>query len=91
MLIETGGTPARIEVAEKSWSEWVRFKFKFSMLQSVTGIARFYVRRIEPQIEFYVSAVNFDPAAPMFPVSCSGELCEGFGRGNRAVLDLGNG
>ncbi len=69
LMIETGGSPARIEVVEKSWSEWVRFKFKFSMLQSVTGIARFYVRQIEPQIEFYVSAVNFDPAAPMFPVS----------------------
>ena len=69
LVIETGGHPARIEVAEKSWSEWVRFKFKFSMLQSVTGIARFYVRQIEPQVEFYVSAINFDPAAPMFPVS----------------------
>jgi len=69
LLIETGGTPVKIEVKEKSWSEWVRFKFKFSMLQSVTGIARFYVRQIEPHVEFYVSAVNFDPAAPMFPVS----------------------
>jgi predicted AlkP superfamily phosphohydrolase/phosphomutase len=69
LVIETGGHPARIEVAEKSWSEWVRFKFKFSMLQSVTGIARFYVRQVEPQVEFYVSAINFDPAAPMFPVS----------------------
>jgi predicted AlkP superfamily phosphohydrolase/phosphomutase len=69
LVIETGGTPARIEVAEKAWSEWVRFKFKFSMLQSVSGIARFYVRQLEPHVEFYVSAVNFDPAAPMFPVS----------------------
>jgi predicted AlkP superfamily phosphohydrolase/phosphomutase len=69
LMIETGGHPARIEVNEKAWSEWVRFKFKFSMLQSVTGIARFYVRQIKPQIEFYVSAMNFDPAAPMFPVS----------------------
>jgi predicted AlkP superfamily phosphohydrolase/phosphomutase len=69
LAIETGGTPARIEVRENSWSEWLRFKFKLSMLQSVTGIARFYVRKIEPQIEFYVSAINFDPAAPLFPVS----------------------
>jgi predicted AlkP superfamily phosphohydrolase/phosphomutase len=69
LVIETGGSPARIEVTEKSWSEWVRFKFKFSMLQSVTGIVRFYIRQIEPLVEFYVSAVNFDPAAPMFPVS----------------------
>jgi predicted AlkP superfamily phosphohydrolase/phosphomutase len=69
LVIDTTGTPARIAVKEKTWSEWVRFKFKFSMLQSVTGIARFYVRQIEPNVEFYVSAVNFDPAAPMFPIS----------------------
>lgn len=70
LTIETGGAPARIEVAQGGWSDWVRFKFKLSMLQSVTGIARFYVRQILPHIEFYVSAVNFDPAAPLFPV-CS--------------------
>jgi predicted AlkP superfamily phosphohydrolase/phosphomutase len=69
LVIQTGGSPAKIEVHEKSWSEWVRFKFKFSMLQSVAGIARFYVRQLEPNVEFYLSAVNFDPAAPMFPVS----------------------
>ena len=69
LVIQTGGTPSKIEIAERGWSDWVRFKFKFSLLQSVTGIARFYVRQIEPQVEFYVSAVNFDPAAPMFPVS----------------------
>jgi predicted AlkP superfamily phosphohydrolase/phosphomutase len=73
LVIDTGGTPAKIEVKEKGWSEWVRFKFKFSMLQSITGIARFYVRQLEPQLEFYVSAVNFDPAAPMFPVSSPGD------------------
>jgi predicted AlkP superfamily phosphohydrolase/phosphomutase len=83
LLIETGGAPARIEVAKKAWSEWVRFKFKFSMLQSVSGIARFYVRQLEPHLEFYVSAVNFDPTAPMFPVSSPGnyaaELSEKIG------------
>ena len=83
LVIETGGVPAKIEVAEKGWSEWVRFKFKFSMLQSVSGIARFYVRQLEPHVEFYVSAINFDPAAPMFPVSSPGEyareLCEKIG------------
>ena len=72
LAIETGGSPARVEVAEGAWSEWVRFKFKLSMLQSVAGIARFYVRQIEPHVEFYVSAVNFDPAAPLFPVSSPG-------------------
>jgi predicted AlkP superfamily phosphohydrolase/phosphomutase len=79
LAIETGGAPARIEVTDKSWSEWVRFKFKFSMLQSVSGIARFYVRQLEPHVEFYVSAINFDPAAPMFPVSSPGEYAKELG------------
>jgi len=69
LVIQTGGDPATFEVTERSWSEWVRFKFKFSMLQSASGIARFYVRQLEPHLEFYVSAVNFDPAVPLFPVS----------------------
>jgi hypothetical protein len=34
LSIQTGGTPARVEVGENSWSEWVRFKFKFSLLHS---------------------------------------------------------
>jgi predicted AlkP superfamily phosphohydrolase/phosphomutase len=83
LVIQTGGTASQIEVAEKGWSEWVRFKFKLSMLQSISGMARFYVRQLEPQVEFYVSAVNFDPAAPMFPVSSPAEyareLCEAIG------------
>lgn len=76
LSIQTGGAPARIVIGEGAWSEWVRFKFKFSLLQSVTGIARFYVRRIEPLVEFYLSAVNFDPAAPMFPVSSPGNFAK---------------
>jgi predicted AlkP superfamily phosphohydrolase/phosphomutase len=69
LVIQTGGVPTQVEIPERSWSEWVRFKFKLSMLQSVSGIVRFYVRQVKPPLEFYVSAVNFDPAAPMFPVS----------------------
>jgi predicted AlkP superfamily phosphohydrolase/phosphomutase len=68
-LLIIGGTPEKIEVPERGWSEWVRLKFKLSILQSVSGIVRFYVRQLEPHLEFYASAVNFDPAAPIFPVS----------------------
>jgi predicted AlkP superfamily phosphohydrolase/phosphomutase len=68
-LIITAGSNAPIEAPENGWSPWVRLKFKLSMLQSVTGIVRFYCRRIDPHVEFYASPVNFDPAAPLFPVS----------------------
>ena len=69
LAIETGGAPANLSVRVKSWSPWVRVKFKLSMLQSVSGLVRFYVKQISPHVEFYASPVNFDPAAPLFPVS----------------------
>src|SRR5579872_1791113 len=68
-LIITAGSNPPIEAAENGWSSWVRLKFRLSMLQSVTGIVRFFCRRIDPHVEFYASPVNFDPAAPLFPVS----------------------
>ena len=67
--IEMSGTPASLSIPTKSWSPWVRVKFKMSLLQSVTGLVRIYVKQLSPHVEFYVSPVNFDPAAPPFPVS----------------------
>jgi len=69
LIIRTGGTPDTLEVSQGSWSPWVRVKFKLSMLVTITGLVRFYVRQLSPQLEFYASPVNFDPAAPLFPVS----------------------
>ncbi len=71
LTIRTGGAPASVEIAVGEWSPWVRVKFKLSMLQSLNGMVRFYARQVSPHVEFYVSPVNFDPAAPlpMYPVS----------------------
>src|SRR5438128_9700139 len=58
-----------VEVRGGQWSSWIRMKFKLSMLQSMSGLVRFYVRRTSPPIEFYASPVNFDPDLPAFPIS----------------------
>jgi predicted AlkP superfamily phosphohydrolase/phosphomutase len=79
LRIHTGGTPAASEVGRGEWSSWARVKFKFSMLQSVTGLVRFYTRQISPHVEFYVSPVNFDPAAPLFPVSSPADYAKKLG------------
>ena len=63
------GVEAAVEVAEGTWSPWMRVNFKVSMLQTVSGIVRFFVRQASPRIEFYASPVNFDPASPLFPIS----------------------
>jgi predicted AlkP superfamily phosphohydrolase/phosphomutase len=69
LTIITAGSPTALEVRERSWSPWVRIKFKLSMLQSISGLVRFYCRQLAPVVEFYASPVNFDPAAPLFPIS----------------------
>ncbi|HXZ42008.1 MAG TPA: alkaline phosphatase family protein [Terriglobales bacterium] len=69
LIFETNGTPAKMEVVEQQWSPWVRVKFKLSMLQSFAGLVRFYVKQLSPHVEFYCSPVNFDPAAPLYPIS----------------------
>jgi len=69
LTLQLAAPPATIDLEEGAWSRWVPVKFKLSMLQSVSGIVRFYCRRLEPLVEFYASPVNFDPAAPIFPIA----------------------
>lgn len=74
--IHTGGSPTSVELARGEWSPWVRVKFKLSLLQSVTGQVRFYLRALSPCLELYASPVNFDPAAPLFPISTPAEYAK---------------
>ncbi len=69
ITIATGGSPVVVDVLQGSWSPWVRIKFKVSVLQAISGLVRFYCRQVAPVVEFYASPVNFDPAAPPFPIS----------------------
>jgi predicted AlkP superfamily phosphohydrolase/phosphomutase len=65
---EVTGSPA-VEVAEGSWSSWVKVQFKMSALQIIGGQVRFHVPHIAPDFAFYVSPINFDPDNPFFPIS----------------------
>ena len=65
----SNGAPAAVEVPLGGWSHWVQVKFKAGVLVGVRGIVRLHVLALEPHLEVYASPVNFDPAAPMFPIS----------------------
>ena len=69
LIVESGGQPARLELEPGSWSEWLKIKFKVGFLQHVRGMVRLMLVRMRPAVELYVSPVNFDPAAPFFPIS----------------------
>jgi len=53
------------------------------LLQTVRGCVRFFLVRLGPVLELYASPVNFEPQAPLFPISSpaeyAGELAEKLG------------
>ena len=66
-------------------------KFKLGLLQSIRGIVRFHLVRLEPTFELYASPVNFDPESPLFPISHPAGLRRRARRGHRHVLHHGDG
>ncbi|HEX5416637.1 MAG TPA: alkaline phosphatase family protein, partial [Chloroflexota bacterium] len=68
-VIRSEGRPKALEVREGQWSDWLKVKFKMGPLSSVRGMVRFYLVRCAPTFELYASPINFDPDAPLFPIS----------------------
>ena len=69
VTLQSSGQPNLLELRDGQWSEWLKVKFKMGLLQSVSGMVRFYLARQEPALELYASPINFDPATPLFPIS----------------------
>ena len=71
MTIQVGssGKPSVLVVKLGEWSDWIRVKFKLGMLQSVHGMIRFHLVRLDDRVELYASPINFDPEMPLFPIS----------------------
>ena len=51
------------------WSAWKRVTFPLNRWTKTSGIVRFYLGSVSPQLNLYVSPVNFDPRSPAFPIS----------------------
>lgn len=69
LLLESDGTPKSLLLRQGVWSDWLRVKFKTGLLQAVRGLVRFYLISTDPLLELYASPINFDPDAPLFPIS----------------------
>ncbi len=72
-------------LAVGEWSDWLPVDFDLRVpLQSVRGMARFYLKQVKPYVEMYVSPINFDPMSPAMPVSepaeYAAELAQATGR-----------
>ncbi len=67
--IESNGAPRLLDVPAGRFSDWLRVRFKAGLLLNVRGMVRFTVLSAEPELRVYASPVNFDPEAPLFPIS----------------------
>jgi predicted AlkP superfamily phosphohydrolase/phosphomutase len=76
IVIRSEGQPRELAVREGEWSDWLKVRFKVGLLQSVRGMVRFHLVAQAPVFELYASPVNFDPEAPMFPISSPPEYAK---------------
>ena len=67
VIVLSEGTPKEAPIKLGGWSDWLRVKFKLGLLQSIRGMVRFHLVRIEPDLAVYASPVNFDPDATLVP------------------------
>ena len=65
--VRLGDERARIRVGE--WSDWMRVKYALDPIRRVKGMCRFYLQRVEPDLELYATAVVVDPRDPEFRIS----------------------
>jgi len=83
VVLKSAGEPAELVLEPGRWSEWVKVKFKLGLFQSIRGMFRFYLVRGAPHLALVASPGNFDPAAPMFPLShpadYAGQLAQAIG------------
>jgi predicted AlkP superfamily phosphohydrolase/phosphomutase len=69
VILRSPGACGALEIREGRWSDWLGVKFKAGLLQNIRGLVRFHLVRLEPHLELYASPINFDPEAPLFPIS----------------------
>jgi predicted AlkP superfamily phosphohydrolase/phosphomutase len=79
--IELGDSSIRL--AEHEWSKWINLDFSINMLVRVHGMAQLYLVGAGPELQLYISPVNWkpdNPPAPMSsPASFSADLYERLG------------
>jgi len=59
LSIELAGRKETVEVGR--WSDWFRLPFEVTSMSEISGMARFRVLEVQPNIRLYMSPINHDP------------------------------
>jgi predicted AlkP superfamily phosphohydrolase/phosphomutase len=65
--LRTGTTS--LALAPGEFSPWIRLSFPGGRFARIHGIAHFFLKSVEPELELYLSPINIDPEKPALPVS----------------------
>jgi len=57
------------ELPLQSYSPWIRLVFRPGLGIKLQGIARFYLNRVAPELELYMTPIHIDPENPAMPIS----------------------
>jgi len=72
-----------IHLAEHEWSKWINLDFSINLLLRVHGMVQLYLINAGPELQLYISPVNWkpdNPPAPMSsPPSFAGDIYERLG------------
>jgi predicted AlkP superfamily phosphohydrolase/phosphomutase len=57
------------QLREREYSPWVRMRFKAAANVTMSGIARFYITRLDGEFSMYMTPIHIDPERPVMPIS----------------------
>jgi len=63
-----------IHLAEHQWSKWINLDFNINLLIRVHGMAQLYLIGAGPELQLYISPVNWRPENPPAPISSPASL-----------------
>ncbi len=66
-LLEVSGQ--KFKLKKQTFSEWIKLTFRPGLRMKIKAICRFYVSRIHPHFEMYLTPLNIDPEKPALPLS----------------------
>jgi predicted AlkP superfamily phosphohydrolase/phosphomutase len=58
-----------LELRPQEYSPWLRLSFPAGLGTKIYGICRFYLIRLVPECELYVSPIHIDPEHPALPIA----------------------
>jgi predicted AlkP superfamily phosphohydrolase/phosphomutase len=76
VLRPIGSNAARLDIDGQSiplqqgeYSDWAAVNFRLGPGMRASGICRWYLKQIEPEVELYATPINIDPEHPALPFS----------------------